>query len=153
MTTTLWVIRCTSENISREAGGGTLWASCWPWLYRRAHWPNSHPSGPCLCRALQRLRLGDDVRDAAHRFRHSRVCLWVLQSRWIQQKLGPRERWEHLHEHESTWMLLNIPSMQNSDLEHSRYGLSHYRCPHTDGSGSSILLAIPYNYGLLPSSG
>lgn len=94
-----------------------------------------HPSGPCLCRALQCLRLGDDVCDAADRFRHSRVCLWVLQSCRIQQKLGPRERWERLHEHESTRVLLNSSSVQISDVEHSRHGLARHSRRHTGGSG------------------
>lgn len=118
MTISFWMSRCTSEN-------GSWWASRWPlpgflsaMFVRWAHWPCLHPSGPFLCRALQRLRLGDDVCDAAHCFSHSCFCLRILQSRWVQQKLSQRERWARLHKHDSIWVLFNWPSMEISDLEH-----------------------------------
>lgn len=118
MTISFWMSRCTSGNVS-------WWASRWPlpgflsaMFVRWAHWPCLHPSGPFLFRALQRLRLGDDVCDAAHCFRHSCFCLRILQSRWVQQKLSQRERWVRLHKHDSIWLLFNWPSVEISDLEH-----------------------------------
>lgn len=53
-----------------------------------------HSSGLFIRRTVQRLRVGDDVCDAAYRVRHSCFRLRVLQSRWIQQELSQRERWD-----------------------------------------------------------
>lgn len=56
-----------------------------------------HSSGLFIHRTIQRLRLGDDVRHAAHCIRHRCFCLRVLQPCWVQQKLSQRERWGLLH--------------------------------------------------------
>ena len=149
MSSFFWMIRVTSE-----------WVSQWA-----CKWTSGLPAGPgCeraltdrasalwlfLRRALQRLRLGDDVCNAAPRLRRSCLRVWVLQSCWIQQELSRRERWGWLRKHHSESVLFNVLSMKSSDLEHIL--LYRLAIPSSKSRWSLILLAVPYKYGLFPST-
>lgn len=150
MATSFWTIRFTLEKVPQWACKLDLRAPCWLQLWGEANWPRLHLSGLFLHRTIQCLRLGDDVRDAAHCLRHSRVRLRILQSCGIQQKLSQRERWERLRRHDSLSALFNFPSVMISGLE--RVVLNcRAENPCANGSGSLMLL-VTHRDGLVTSA-